>query len=635
MSILDQIKRTKVSNAFARRMNFLEAKGYDTRLYSRPIHEIETKFRDGVRSLVVYGEPQSGKTEFMIALVCKLIDLGHRTIFLILNDNTELESQNYKRFKLAQQIKPSPINHIEFINLEDYDKHSDKPRIIFCRKNKSNLEKLIEHARFLKDRIIIDDEADYASPDTKVNKEGEASAINRLVGQLGQLDIHETGRYVGVTATPGRLDLNNTFFNQTSEWIFLDSHSAYKGRKFFFPYTAEEKELSDYRLIKLPDENDDPKYLRDAFLRFLVRCALLNLVTDSDDYTAYSMLIHTNGTVLGHMEDQRQINSHIHILSDEGHPKLELYLEIMLQIAEKEIDHSNLHVDANSVLKFVLDEISRNSVLVINNKNLKQNVEMSCNPVDLFTIAIGGNIVSRGLTFNNLLTFFFSRGVKNRMQQNTYIQRARMFGTRPHHKFFELCVPDQLFENWATCFVDHELSLQFAQNGEYVHIHSIGNTPADSASIDKSTVIQAKDEWRFGSVFPIQDNLEIMFDDNSDKPLDFIEKIIASGQLPESSIPRFILKFIKENTSDRQGDVAIVTATKGGFIDIENYKDLSEEDKKQIVRKRGGIVSSTINKRDQYSNMIHLIVPVKNRSGFARLYYKHFLGKKALKNLRS
>lgn len=616
-------------------MNFLQSKGYDTTLYTKPIQQLEKKLNSGVRSLVVYGEPQSGKTEFMVALVCKLIDLGQKTIFLIMNDNTELEVQNYLRFKQAQQIKPSPLNHIEFVNLENYDKRSDKPRIIFCRKNKANLEKLIEHGRFLSGRIVIDDEADFASPDTKINKSGDPSMINKLVGKLGQLAVDQDGRYIGVTATPGRLDLNNTFFNQTSEWIFLEPHEAYKGRKFFFPSTMEERQRSDFQLIRLPDEHDDPKHLRNAFLRYLVRCAILNLERGMETYSPYSMLIHTDGSVAAHEEDQKQINQHIHILSNEEHPKLERYLEYMKSFAHEEILRTKSIIDANSALRFVLDEISRNSVLIINNKNLKQNVALSCDPVDLFTVAIGGNIVSRGLTFNNLLTFFFSRGVKNRMQQNTYIQRARMFGNRPYHTFFELCVPDQLYEDWATCFIDHELSLQFARGGDYVHIHSSGNVPADNASIDKSSVVQARDEWRFGSVFPMSSNLEEKFAHNSEKPLDFLESIIGDGLIPKNALPSYLLQFIRENTSERQRDVAIVTASKGGFIDIENYTDLDEEDKRQIIRKRGGLVSSTINKRPEFFNMLHLIVPVKNRSGFARLYYKHYLGKKALKNMKT
>ena len=59
--------------------------------------------------------------------------------------------------------------------------------------------------------VIIDDEADYATPNSKINKQ-EKSRINELTGNL----IGKTGVYIGVTATPARLDLNKTHENQFS-----------------------------------------------------------------------------------------------------------------------------------------------------------------------------------------------------------------------------------------------------------------------------------------------------------------------------------------------------------------------------------------------------------------------------------
>ena len=60
-----------------------------------------------------------------------------------------------------------------------------------------------------------------------------------------------------------------------------------------------------------------------------------------------------------------------------------------------------------------------------------------------------GNIVSRGVTFPNLLSMFFTRDVKHRLQQDTYIQRARMFGARGKYlKHFELTIPSQLYTDW-------------------------------------------------------------------------------------------------------------------------------------------------------------------------------------------
>ena len=104
-------------------------------------------------------------------------------------------------------------------------------------------------------------------------------------------------------------------------------------------------------------------------------------------------------------------------------------------LAEYKSDFRNVEI-----VKFVIERAGQSEVLVINHKNDSSNVRSD--PKALFTFAVGGNIVSRGLTFENLLTF--SSQEKGRLQQNTYIQRARMFGNRPYSKFFELCIPDQL-----------------------------------------------------------------------------------------------------------------------------------------------------------------------------------------------
>jgi DNA replication protein DnaC len=67
---------------------------------------IET-LEGGTRSFVVYGEPQSGKTEMMICLTAKLLDNGHRIIIHLLNDSVQLLQQNLERFQRSN-LSPAP-----------------------------------------------------------------------------------------------------------------------------------------------------------------------------------------------------------------------------------------------------------------------------------------------------------------------------------------------------------------------------------------------------------------------------------------------------------------------------------------------------------------------------------------------
>ena len=86
---------------------------------------------------------------------------------------------------------------------------------------------------------------------------------------------------------------------------------------------------------------------------------------------------------------------------------------------------------ADRLTSYIVDNISRNAIFVLNSdRDFVQNGLSATNPSALFTIIIGGNIVSRGVTFENLLAMFFTRDVKHRLQQDTYIQRAYVWVAR-------------------------------------------------------------------------------------------------------------------------------------------------------------------------------------------------------------
>jgi hypothetical protein len=94
----------------------------------------------------------------------------------------------------------------------------------------------------------------------------------------------------------------------------------------------------------------------------------------------------------------------------------------MLKIAEEYTDKT-----PENVVEFVLRNINRNQIVEINSKKKNINIDDILSPKSLFSFGVGGNIISRGVTFENLLSMYFTRGVKGKMSQDTYIQRARMF----------------------------------------------------------------------------------------------------------------------------------------------------------------------------------------------------------------
>jgi len=282
-----------------------------------------------------------------------------------------------------------------------------------------------------------------------------------------------------------------------------------------------------------------------------------------------------------------------------------------------------------------MQNIGKKDVLVINHKNDSGNVKRAGQPKALFTFAIGGNIVSRGLTFENLLTFYFSRNVKNKLQQNTYIQRARMFGWRPYSKHFELCVPETLFKNWAECFHDHEVSLRLAKAGEYLHIYGSKTQVVDAGAIDKLNISHQNSERNIGEIFPLTPQLEsALINFNLDDPIRHIEKLIDEGLLPQSAIAPALRMYFRELASEETNQFFIVLKSGNDDNEIQTIVNYKDGDQESIQRARGGIIHAMLNNRVEYDLYQHFILPIKNNDGNARIIYKPKFKKSIMQNIK-
>ena len=73
---LDNIISKSRPEQYQKRINFLKkVKKWDTSNIEQTVEEVYKNISDGkCQALVLYGEPQSGKTETMIALTAKLLD---------------------------------------------------------------------------------------------------------------------------------------------------------------------------------------------------------------------------------------------------------------------------------------------------------------------------------------------------------------------------------------------------------------------------------------------------------------------------------------------------------------------------------------------------------------------------------
>lgn len=579
-------------------------------------HALKGMASEGRKSFVIYGEPQSGKTEMMICLTAKLLDEGRDFILHLLNDSVDLLGQNLGRFQ-ASGIAPSAQNFSEIVHPDIKIKASK--RIIFCKKNASDLNKLINKIGNMNDIVIIDDEADYASPNSKINS-NEKTKINDLIDRI----LGKSGDYIGVTATPARLDLNNTFNNDSSSWVHFRPHSLYTGQDVFFPFSDLGPNANErrFQLTLLPDKGDDPKYARKAFLSFLVNVAYLNNITN-DEEKNYSILIHTSGRKADHKSDWGTIQKLLAELCDKTGSKFEKLVADIWQISHDRF----LDADPDILTHYILDNVSRNSVIILNSdKDFKLNGGSATKPQSLFTIVIGGNIVSRGVTFENMLSMFFTRDVKHKIQQDTYIQRARMFGSRGKYlSHFELTIPEHLYADWHRCFVFHRLSFASIRNekGSPVWLSDSRIAAVSSASIDRSTVDIDRGEMGFG-VFKFQLELdELIGSDDSNQ-----EKLTKlSAMLGDDAFPVHVAEFIRQTGSNLDATLSLQQST----LISASYKSMTEEERRTISRKKGLMGASQTNKS---GGAIHFLKIFRNEWGNARLFYKFDGSIQFIKNMK-
>ena len=599
---------------YQRQITRLQKCGFDTEKIEEAVDNSINQIKKAVRAFVIFGEPQSGKTEMMICLTAKLLDEGKQIIIHLLNDNNTLLKQNLERFK-ESGIDPDPkdFNYV----LDSHIEIGDKKWIIFCKKNSINLKKLLVKLESIKGKVIIDDEADYATPNSKVNQ-GEKTKIHELIGRL----YDDDGIYIGVTATPARLDLNNTYDNANDSWVYFKPHHQYTGQDIFFPINLET--VLKYKLKLIENGTDEKQQIQNAIFSFLISVAHRNTHLENNG-TNYSMLIHTSRKKVDHDSNYRCVLDIMNILSDQKNINYESYLRKIWDTAKNRCKSED---SANKILQYILTNISRNTVTVMNSdkKSPISGWDSATNPKVPFSIVIGGDIVSRGVTFKRLLLMFFTRNVKGKMHQDTYIQRARMFGTRNDYlSDFELWIPEDLFTDWHKCFVLHRLALGsiISDNGSPVWLETKRIGAVSSQSIDHTTVSIDNSEMGF-DIFSYSDDVEKIIRSAYSGKISMMDALITLNRLNCKNLPDYIIEFVKQFMPDNDLSVAIHKSA------ITTWKDVNQD---KIERAKGFIGTGEL-ELSKFPQAIHHFKIILNNKKQARIYYKFVGSIRFLKNLK-
>lgn len=410
---------------------------------------------------LLYGRIQSGKTVAMIALVAAAIDNGFRAIVVLTSDNVKLVSQTTERFAALE----GPIAH-DALNPNSWagdhkhiSKHLAKSGVVFvCSKNKTRLDDLI--AFLVKigapeyPALILDDEADQASLDTNLAKSSRAqekgrpaidptAIYTRVADELRSTLRHHV--FLQVTATPYALLLQSVGTQLRPSFTrLLEPGVGYTGGEAFFE--AEHIEGPTPPLVFVPaDEsaailggtNDAPDGLRRAIAFFLVAAGAQSLHDPETARAGQNFLCHTSQLRKQHSNLEALVRGYIDRVSDSLDAGAGEGLD-RLHLAYDELQRT---MPLAPPIDAILGRVRRS---LVNRKVVVVNAEADAEPGRGLNFIVGGNILGRGVTIENLLVTYYLREPKIG-QMDTMLQHARMYGYRANLMHLtRVFLPEQL-----------------------------------------------------------------------------------------------------------------------------------------------------------------------------------------------
>lgn len=467
--------------------------------------------RDFQRRGLVLGDVQSGKTANYTAISNKAADTGYRIIIILAGMMENLRQQTQARLdeefsgrkseyylnpRADAEIKNQPVGvgrykgdkriasftsvtkdfDINVLKSNDLNLQSvSDPVVLVVKKNKQILNNLIRWFSKSKDDVtgkvmlpmlLIDDEADNASVNTKADDDSPA-AINACIRKL--LNSFRQASYLGITATP----FANIFIDPENEnemygddlfprdfiyslkppthyigadEIFGDEPSYERALSplhkeemdSFFPFTHKK----DLEVDSLPPS------MYEALAYFL----LFNAIRDyrGDTKTHRSMMVHVSRFTNVQNEIAEVINEWLvqkraEIQNYAALPSSRREKIPGLQYLHSVWDKYNLANISNTTWDCICTQYLNRAVApimvrAINQKTGATSLDYFAHKDDgLRVIAVGGNSLSRGLTLEGLGVSYFYR--KSQMY-DTLLQMGRWFGYRPNY--------ENLFKIWIS-----------------------------------------------------------------------------------------------------------------------------------------------------------------------------------------
>lgn len=481
---------------------------------------------------MVVGHVQSGKTSSYTGLICKAVDAGYKVVIVLAGLHNNLRSQTQMRLdegflgyetderevggqKRAHvigvgDIDPEPGIKLDYVTTRhdrgDFTMARGKnfginpggnPLLFVVKKNVSvlkNMHKWIDRGLRGRDVIadvpllVIDDEADHASVDTREqvfdetgrpDEDHDPTSINRAIRQL--LRKFAKSSYVGYTATPfaniyihdrGETTAEGPDLFPRSFIINLPAPSNYDGpvRIFGLEQADSQSSVPTLPLVRIIADQEDPgawmpeghpngyrprhrgaealpPSLMEAIRAFILVCAARRARGQINVHN--SMLIHVTRFTSVQKEVRLQVEAAFKSMRKQlrydGKSKAS-EIAAMEFLWNRDFEPTTASIDTlvpdrqaqpltwSMVLACIPDALESIEIKTINGKAediLDYDTHKS---VGLNVIAIGGDKLARGLTLEGLSVSYFLRASK---MYDTLMQMGRWFGYRPG--YLDLC----------------------------------------------------------------------------------------------------------------------------------------------------------------------------------------------------
>lgn len=456
-------------------------KNTSSRKYESTIDDIKElqndilKCYDKKSTAILVGQVQSGKTKFVIDLIHKALydkNFNFDAVVYFSGLNNELNKQALERLKNEKEKAFSNI-----VGTKDLENLTNTKKVVIVSiKQKDNLRLitnfLANNTSTIEKILIVDDESDYGAINSKSKEESysdKCSPVYREIYNVLYKICGKSGGFLKLTATPFVDILTEKDIYKTDEpYLFsIPTRNEYTGVKFFNSFEG------DFWRPIIKDNNYEPynieiakKDVINAFFLWIYKSYLMYQDKAVLNFDKSDLLINVFNKVNDHKTICKTLSPYVYMMINNFKQELKRVLneEINLNLNDEYI---------NNIYNFYYEKIKANQVeLVEFNRNKDTNKTLDKN----YNVIVGGNLLSRGKSFENLLCELIVIKEKSQLTYDTLLQKCRWFGYRkPRAKYMTLICNERVKNKLK----EVELIINMFHDGNFGHhldYHEILNT---------------------------------------------------------------------------------------------------------------------------------------------------------------